>query len=318
MNEIILRNHILKMYALQEINKLELIPTNDSVIYSLCTPGGKYYLKIYPPIRKRKNLSAELDYILSLNEKGVSVARPIKTALGQLYGTFIIENEEYIHALFDSIKGTKRETSVTENEAIQVAQELQRFHKAANDLHRSENIRTITVENMTVRPMEVIMPWIRSSQPLVEFYSNVIEQFKTKVQRLDGELKWGFCHGDFHLENIIFEKFSGPSIIDFDYCGYHWQIYDCATFIWSILPRESADNRQSLKLIDVFIREYWGSNINHEMMDLIYHYSLVRHIWRQAHRIEHDTDRNTVDYFKLLENQMNRMKEWIELLEITV
>ncbi len=43
----------------------------------------------------------------------------------------------------------------------------------------------------------------------------------------------GLCHGDWMHGNTLLAGDGNLAILDFDYCGYGWRIYDLATFIWS-------------------------------------------------------------------------------------
>ena len=56
---------------------------------------------------------------------------------------------------------------------------------------------------------------------------------KQKVQQLPRTApEYGICHGDFMSGNTLLDSSGRLVIIDLDFAGYGWRLFDLATFVW--------------------------------------------------------------------------------------
>lgn len=56
----------------------------------------------------------------------------------------------------------------------------------------------------------------------------------------EGALDFGLCHGDLHTGNVRLSPDGEMALIDFDWSGYCWRIYDLATLWWTMRSDEAA------------------------------------------------------------------------------
>jgi len=56
----------------------------------------------------------------------------------------------------------------------------------------------------------------------------------------EGGLDFGLCHGDLHTGNVILSPNDELTLIDFDWSGYCWRIYDLATLWWTMRSDEQS------------------------------------------------------------------------------
>jgi Putative homoserine kinase type II (protein kinase fold) len=232
-----------------------------------------FILRIASPIhRSKEETLSEIDFLLFLKERGISLSSPIKGLDGEFVYEINNENEKYIVSAFEIAKGddfrTRHDNDTRLNE---VGRMLGKLHKYS---------KLYTPHNISMR-----RKW-NESQHLKKagnLFENTYPELKIKFDEFIAEMNtipknydsYGLIHGDFLFSNYFFDG-SNITIIDFDECEYSWFIYDIAVCMYYYLlggsPSELDTKTQEAErllynLLSGYIEEntidiFWIKNID--------------------------------------------------------
>lgn len=316
-----IREYIASNYYIVESFNIELLADEGNSVFGISNGQQQYIFRIYAIEKDIEVIKSEIELLNFLSNRDLSVESPIKSSHGAYNSTIKLDNSVRNCAMYKALNGTIYYKILTHEQAKQFGLLIGKFHNAL-DLYTGQNsFKELGYEELIWMPWRTIKPYIQHNTELMEFYKTIITVSESKLVNNGGRLSWGICHGDLHAGNVVFNQFSKPGVFDFDLCCNGWRLYDLATVIWSILPREDY-SQNTLEMVGVCIKSFIeGYSINRplarEEHELLFHVVLLRHIWRQAVRIvfENAAEWTSEQHFVV---QMNRMKKWIEIYGINV
>lgn len=111
--------------------------------------------------------------------------------------------------------------------------------------------------------LESFTPFRGSKEALAHFATILSRDWQKKLRKVPK----GFVHGDFQLQNILFND-DKIALIDFDRGGYFYPLFDVASFVVQFThaallenyhKREKLERREIRRRAQVFLKEYrWG------------------------------------------------------------
>lgn len=316
----VIKQYIADNYNLGNIYNIKLMADNSNSVFLISNGFGQYIFRIYSVKKDEEVIKSEIELLSFLTYYGLNIESTISNCKGVYYDTIQLDNSIRNCAMYNVLSGITYNELLTEKRSKKLGEVIGKFHHALDLYCGQSSFRRFGYDELVLMPWQTIKPYVHHNEELYKFYKAIIKGCENKLRNNKRFLSWGLCHGDLHVGNVIFNQDNEPGIFDFDLCCKSWRVYDLATFIWSIVPREdySIEIVEGIdKCIRSFLEGYMEQKIlSTEELDLLLDIVLLRHIWRQAVRIDFEkanTEWRSEHHFVV---QMNRMKKWIELYEI--
>ncbi|KLN97562.1 serine/threonine protein kinase [Moellerella wisconsensis] len=195
----------------------------------------RYVVKFYRPERwSRSQIQEEHDFILELQESGLSVVAPLAFA-----GQTILEFSGFLFAIFPSIGGRQYETDNL-FQLEDVGRVLGRVHQIGKKQLFSFR-PTISIDEYLVNPMQILasssLVAAKARDPLFEILEKVIALVK---QQWSEDYTMLRLHGDCHPGNILWRDEAW--LVDFDDSRNGPAIQD----LWMLLNGDRQEQRIQL------------------------------------------------------------------------
>jgi len=204
-------------------------------IYLVMGVQGRWVLRVsptsgYSPVQ----VGSEMAMLRHLKSSGVAVAAPIARRDGADVTVIKAPEGERSVVLFEYIEHMPASQDTPER-ARQYGITLAQMHLAA-DSFRTNIQRPHHDEIYFVwTPLERLttFPLFEHRTGDLAYLREAASALWQGVQRLPHTTPdYGFCHGDAFSNNALDGGNNELTLIDFDYCGIGWRVYDLATYIW--------------------------------------------------------------------------------------
>ena len=170
----------------------------------------------------------EIRILLHLHKEGNNVVQPIKKE----DGTYITKVDGYYCIVFTYIEGDIP-AILTKKEFYDIGKTYAQIHLSLKKIDNSIDQATqmkIDFNRLVLEPIGLI------KQQFVDFQFKILEQIAEKIQSnldlIDHKmLRQGIIHGDAGIVNIIKGVDNILWLIDFDFTGYGFWVYDIASFL---------------------------------------------------------------------------------------
>lgn len=213
-------------------NHIQPLDAFESFIYEFERGGEAYILRIGHSLRKSEALiCGEVDWINYLASGGVSVARAVSSARGNLVEVINdAQGGQFLVTAFVMAKGQKPwEAGWTPSRFENYGRLLGKMHALA--VHYQPN------------PAWKRPEWNDTSMKFVEMYLpasevRAHEQYHTLLEHINSLPKdrasYGLIHQDAHQNNFFLDQDGTLTLFDFDDCAYSWFINDIAIVLFYI------------------------------------------------------------------------------------
>ena len=267
--------------------KLLQIGLNDTFLVN--TQGAEYILRVYRAgWRTSSEIHYEIEALLHLKRKGISISVPVARKDGNLVGTIMApEGLRYI-VLFTYAPGKEiAYTTDEENESYLYGKATAKIHAATDTFQSAHERFSLNLDYLLEVPLQTIRPHLSHRPEDWEYMLMMADKLRQRVQEIPlNSLETGFCHGDFHGWNAHLDKEKVLTFFDFDCCGMGWRAYDIAIFRWGArLGGKDSDRWQS------FLRGYTEErNINDLDLQATQYFVAIRHFWFMGLQAENSAD----------------------------
>jgi len=209
---------------------------SDAITFKISTEtGDSFLLRIHNEARKKSEIEGEIMFLSHLKSHNLTVPMGKKS-----------RNDEYVLE-FENIDGTALSTTLmtwitgdvlslapTDTQAKNMGRLLAELHNASESFVPEEN-QSFPEWGLTAfrKNMNKLSRYHATflSEDGWEMYQNVADEIIIELENIPKcSQNYGFVHGDFHIENIIFKEDVAFSI-DFGRCGYGYFLYDIASTI---------------------------------------------------------------------------------------
>jgi len=202
-------------------------------VYEIIGPS-RFFLRIGRQDRHGlANAETEATALMQAKASGAPVAVAERGRDGRFAQRLVTPEGERAVLLFEAAAGVEPQESPEHAHAQGVA--LARIHDVAFDAGR---MRRLDAESLIRSPIERALAELQERPQLASELERVAEGTIRHLERLQGHLTLGFCHGDFHGYNATIDG-GTATVFDFDDGGFGWIAYDLATFLWARLLVES-------------------------------------------------------------------------------
>lgn len=260
---------------------------NDT--YVVVTDDGKFVLRIYRKAwRSESEILFELEALLHLAGKGVSVSAPIRRKDGRITGIVAApEGPRYI-VLFSYAPGAEptyeRES---EAESYLYGKVAAQIHAATDTFRGSFHRFSLDLDHLLTLPLRACEPLLAHRPTDRTYLAGLAEKLRSLLQELPSSgLERGFCHGDLYGWNANLDDHNTLTVYDFDCCGMGWRAYDVAVFRWGARIRGKDQERWPS-----FIRGYTEQRpLNEVDLQAVPYFVAIRHFWLLGLHIGYSRD----------------------------
>jgi amicoumacin kinase len=175
---------------------------------------------------------SELDFLLFLKEKGVSISAPIKGIDGNYVYELTENNKKWIVSAFEIAKGNDFRARLEDNDT-----KLKEVGRMLGKIHRySKQYKPYNISLR--RHWNESQHLIKAGSLFEKNYPDLKKKFDKFINQMNEQPKdsnsYGLIHGDYLFSNYFFE-YDNITIFDFDECEYSWFIYDIAVCMYYYL-----------------------------------------------------------------------------------
>ena len=205
----------------------------------------------------------ELEMLVHLATKGVSVAAPIPGFDGELLYFLPNSNGSPMPtALFNFAEGGV-EWPTSPARATLLGISFAELHRASDDFITASTPRIFDVERLLNKPLRLMRPFLKDSDPQDAVAWKTLLQTAESAQALLEKIPdiggaFGSIHGDLHQGNCHFhfsEAGDRLQFFDFSNTGIGWRVYDLSGFLWP-LRDDTIKNTEIKASCDAFIEGY--------------------------------------------------------------
>jgi Ser/Thr protein kinase RdoA (MazF antagonist) len=109
---------------------------------------------------------------------------------------------------------------------------------------------------MIDRPLELLRPWFADRPDDYAFLVDTAARLRQALASLPRIAPcYGICHGDLNDNNIHLIGEDAWALLDFEYAGYGWRVFDIATFFNNQLTQRGR-TEHTRGLLDAFLNGY--------------------------------------------------------------
>lgn len=268
---------VLSAYAIEPVIECRFLHKTVNDTFLVLTTGPKYILRVYRAgVRAASDVQYELEALCHLHHERVAVSVPLARRRGGFIGTIPAPEGVRLVVLFTFAPGVEMKMDAAEDRQVVAYGRAAAQIDAAGDDFRPDVHRAVDVNQLLVRPLELIEPLIRGRAEDWKYLQALAGRLRNWLEELpDGHLEIGFCHGDLHGGNAHFDEQAGVTFFDFDCSGDGWRAYELAVFRWSARLRGKE-------------KEYWPlflsgyqevKSIGNRDIEATVNFIAVRHFW---------------------------------------
>lgn len=271
-----LKRVIQEDYHLGLVTDCKLLYRSVNDTFLVVTQDSKFIFRIYRlGWRKHSEILYELEALLHLDARNVSVSTPILREDGGLVGV-IKAPEGPRHVVLFTYAPGKEPTYDIETESALYGRAVARVHAQSETFRGSHERFRLDMDHLLDTPVRSIQPFLSHRKDDWEYVKRLASKLRRQLDALPlDRLERGFCHGDFHSGNGHLQGNDEMIFFDFDCCGFGWRAYDIAVFRWNARHNGKDKDRWPL-----FLRGYRNerplTDTDVKATDI---FVAVRHLW---------------------------------------
>ena len=246
-----LRMVVARAYPIDTPVTCQLLQPALNDTYLVTTREERYIARVYGARwRTPPYIAYELELLTHLAGKGVSVATPIAARDGALSCPLPTPEGHRRLALFTYAAGTLLSWSEEEHSYL-AGQMAASIHTASDDFVSRHARSHLDLEFLVETPLARIRPFLAHRPDDWNYLQGFAARLYARATAAVGTgLDWGPCHGDFGAKNMHRAADGTVTVLDFDFCGPGWRVYD-----FTSVYRAALEQRRSA-IWDAFLKGY--------------------------------------------------------------
>jgi Ser/Thr protein kinase RdoA (MazF antagonist) len=324
---------VLSQRVVEETIKGEYFPEHSTVTcrlhyrsihdtYTVFCNSGEYYFKVYRcGLRTEDEIRAEIELLLILRDSGVPAIEPVVKKDGEYIIRFELAEGRRYGVLYTAA-GEKSTDKVYETDLFnkKLGRYIASIHNAWDKIDYPVDRWHLDVETFIDKSME----HIRIYRQWYSFDIDFLEEVARKTsERISGTILrdrpgYGICHGDIAGSNIRIDSNGNPVLIDFDFCGYGWRLYDVSVYLNAFsLEWDKAGIEKRRQRREVFLEGYQGHmSLPDIELDNMYLFVPFRRIFNIGTLYISMSNTWGDNWVKAsLDEDIERLKKWVDLSE---
>jgi Ser/Thr protein kinase RdoA (MazF antagonist) len=226
---------------------------NDT--YLVRAGADRWMLRVSPAQRRSdEQLATELELLQFLHQHGLHVPLPLSRRDGTLVTTLAAPEGPRHAVLFTYVPGTGY--TPTAAHSYRYGQTVAQFHTVSDSFSHDRPLWRFEAAELVEQPLEQLDTWLVSWTADRAFLLELAERLRPLLAGLPRATPiYGLCHGDLNNGNLHLIGDDQWALLDFEYIGYGWRVFDIATFFNNQLNQEG-DTAQTRELLDAFLAGY--------------------------------------------------------------
>jgi len=226
--------------------QMTFIQLSDSVTYRIeSSTGETYLLRIHPDRWKKEELRSELILLQYLSQEAGMM---VPTGVASRDGSCILEvaaEEGYRNPCVTLMRWVKGEglDEMLDEDAYNLGVMVGNLHMAAAQFYPPGHFvrPTVGIESFRQEVAQLTQYHDRFlSEAAWTMYQSAANQVLASLAEMNKTNdNYGLIHGDLHIGNTVFHE-GTPHPIDFGRCSYGYYLYDVASTILGLVPKQRA------------------------------------------------------------------------------
>jgi len=202
---------------------------NDT--YLVTANQQKWMLRVSPVNwRTYGHLETEIELLQFLPQHNITTPQPLPQADGSYIQTLNAPEGPRYAILFTFVPGAAPE-AMTEAYSHRYGQAIARLHRATDTFPADRPCFRFDPQGMVDEPLARLKPLFAGRPADFEYLLGIAPRLKEAPDQLPRTAPaFGLCHGDVNDGNIHFTRPDDWALLDFEYTGYGWRIFDIANF----------------------------------------------------------------------------------------
>jgi len=226
---------------------------NDT--YLVRAGATQWMLRIAPTQRRSDaQVATEIDLLHFLHHQGLHVPQPVALRDGTAVRTLAAPEGPRHAVLFTYVPGAQYTPTTTHS--YRYGQAIAHFHAVTDSFPQDQPLWRFETAELLERPLELLHSWLASWPADRAFLVGLVERLRPILAGLPHVAPiYGLCHGDLNNGNLHLIDDDQWALLDLEYIGYGWRVFDIATFFNNQLNQEG-HSTQTRGLLDAFLDGY--------------------------------------------------------------
>jgi len=224
--------------------------------------------------RNCESIMLELDALRHLSGKGIAVAMPVPRRDGGWITEVQAPEGMRRAVLFEWVSG-RNPRYTNEIHSAQYGRLVGRLHDASDDIPRNPAYPVMNVKYLLDEPLARIRARLSGLREIAGRLEGLEERLRHRLSDRELQsLNWGFCHGDLLAGNAHVHR-SQVVLLDFEFCGFGWRVYDLASYRWQARCK-GVEKHTWNAFADAYLQ------VRPEMADelrMVPLFMILRHLW---------------------------------------
>jgi Ser/Thr protein kinase RdoA (MazF antagonist) len=215
----------------------------------------RWMLRIAPTQRRSdEQLTTEIELLHFLHHQGLQVPQPLPRRDGTVMRTLAAPEGPRHAVLFTFVPGATY--TATAAHSYRYGRAIAHFHRVTDSFPQDRPLWRFEAAELLERPLELLHSLMASWQADRAFLVELVERLRPILAGLPRAAPmYGLCHGDLNNGNFHLIGDDQWALLDFEYIGYGWRVFDIATFFNNQLNQEGY-TPQTRALLDAFLDGY--------------------------------------------------------------
>ncbi len=254
---------------------------NHSINDSYLVRAGKtsFMLRVAPANwRSLEQLNAEIDLLHFLNRHQLVVPQPVTQKDGSIIQALNAPEGTRYAILFTFVSGAS--PSMTETAGYRYGEAVAQLHTLTDDYPSDRAGFRFDPIDMVDAPLSRIEALFSGHRNDYDYLLGIAPGLKRIADTLPRVAPtYGICHGDLNAGNFHLDDEGGWSLVDFEYFGYGWRLFDIATFFnTQLIDRGRTDETKSV--LDAFLAGYQEKRpLSKPEREALPSFVIMRQIW---------------------------------------
>ena len=224
-----------RIYGLTDVS-CQFIKGTIRDTYLVQSSQGSYILSIYPhSYRSEEEILAELSLLSHLSSRQFNVPLALPQSNGETLLKIDAPEGLRFGVLFEFIEGKQLSKSPDPKTARGFGKLLAELHLSTGQIPLKLLRPQIEFILLIERALSAFENAARNRPADIDYLHRAAEKIQSGMNSLTkGSPEYGIVHGDVIPSNMLVTPTGQLALIDFDFCGYGWRVYDIATFLTEV------------------------------------------------------------------------------------
>lgn len=248
-------------------------------LYLVKAKGTELVLRISPTNwRSCEQLAAEMDLLSFLHQNHISVPEPIRHKDGAYIQTLNAPEGPRYAVIFSFVPGDP--SSPTEAQGYRFGQAIAHLHTVTDGYPADRAGFRFEPSDMVDKPLARLKPLFAEHQEDWDYLREIADALKQAAGRVTcGAPEYGICHGDVNDGNFHVIDDNEWALLDFEYFGYGWRVFDIATFFNNQIHQLGRTERTK-RILEAFLGGYQSVRVlSQTELRVLPSFVILRQIW---------------------------------------